>query len=245
MPYEIARGSPLTSWCDPAEMGLGKTIMVASLLHTNRPVTAQREDSTSEEDHESGDDSDAPYIASPVAKQSRQSRLTLGPVDGQSSSNANGRSHATAKGCASRYNATLVIAPTSLLNQWKDELKRSSKGELSVLVYNDSKDMTTLLGELDTGVDVVLASYGKVGAEYEKWGGPEGKGFTKRPRDGIFTVDWFRVILDEAHSIKSRSTRAAKSCYAITAKRRWCLTGTPIVNRLEDLYSLLHFIRCE
>ncbi|KAL8292853.1 hypothetical protein RQP46_000547 [Phenoliferia psychrophenolica] len=68
---------------------------------------------------------------------------------------------------------------------------------------------------------------------------------SKPKRKGLFSIEWFRVVLDEAHLIKSRTTRNAKACYALKAQRRWCLTGTPIVNRLEDLYSLLHFIRLE
>lgn len=52
-------------------------------------------------------------------------------------------------------------------------------------------------------------------------------------------------MLDEAHSIRNRATVAAKACYALNARRRWCLSGTPIVNRLEDLFSLLHFLRLE
>lgn len=220
--------------------------MVASLIHTNRPLqlgksrSAERSTSSSEDDSYSGEDSDKPYQPSPVGKQKRQSKLQLGTANGLSTTRIS-----PSKARAGRYNATLVIAPTSLLNQWKDELVRSAKGNLQVLVYNDSKDISTLVEELDGGVDVVIASYGKIGAEYEKWAGADGKGFSRTPKEGIYCVDWFRVILDEAHTIKSRSTRSARSCYAIRAKRRWCLTGTPIVNRLEDLYSLLHFIRCE
>ncbi len=47
-------------------------------------------------------------------------------------------------------------------------------------------------------------------------------------------------MLDEGHIIKTRNTRQAKAAFALQAERRWVLTGTPIQNKLDDLFSLVH-----
>jgi DNA repair protein RAD16 len=51
-----------------------------------------------------------------------------------------------------------------------------------------------------------------------------------------------RVILDEAHNIKERSTNAAKAAFALQAQYKWCLSGTPLQNRVGELYSLVRFL---
>lgn len=56
-------------------------------------------------------------------------------------------------------------------------------------------------------------------------------------------VAWFRVVLDEAQSIKNRRTQAARACWGLRAKRRWCLSGTPIQNTIDDLYSYFRFLK--
>lgn len=58
-------------------------------------------------------------------------------------------------------------------------------------------------------------------------------------------VNWFRVVLDEAQSVKNHRTRAAQACWGLRAKRRWCLSGTPIQNAVDDLYSYFRFLRFE
>ncbi|KAK7246560.1 hypothetical protein RIF29_41429 [Crotalaria pallida] len=56
-------------------------------------------------------------------------------------------------------------------------------------------------------------------------------------------VSWFRVVLDEAQSIKNHRTQVARACWGLRAKRRWCLSGTPIQNAIDDLYSYFKFLR--
>jgi SNF2 family DNA or RNA helicase len=56
-------------------------------------------------------------------------------------------------------------------------------------------------------------------------------------------VAWFRVVLDEAQSIKNHRTQVARACWGLRAKRRWCLSGTPIQNSIDDLYSYFRFLR--
>ncbi|GAM88980.1 hypothetical protein ANO11243_070140 [Dothideomycetidae sp. 11243] len=143
---------------------------------------------------------------------------------------------------------TLVVAPMSLLAQWASEAEKASKaGTLKTLMYygNDkSANLQTLCCEANAAnaPNLIITSYGTILSEFNQVAAAGGNRGTS---DGLFSLDYFRIILDEAHMIKNRQSKTAKACYELSARHRWVLTGTPIVNRLEDLFSLVRFLRVE
>ena len=58
-------------------------------------------------------------------------------------------------------------------------------------------------------------------------------------------VQWRRIILDEAHAIKDRSCNTAQACFTLSATFRWALSGTPLQNRVGELYSIIRFLRLD
>ncbi|MBW0503487.1 hypothetical protein O181_043202 [Austropuccinia psidii MF-1] len=217
------------------EMGLGKTIQMAALICTARPPQSP--------------------LNRPSPVDSRDSRLTAPKLERANDEDASNQGDEDVKpfnltlyqskldcgsNLARRSHATLVICPLTLLDQWKDELERCHKCLRVCLYHSDSK---TERNKLSDEFDVVISTYGIVANE---WSVVESKPFDRPSRTrGLFGIDWYRIILDEGHNIKNRNTRAARACYNLQGSRRWVLSGTPIVNRLEDLSSLLHFIRLE
>lgn len=129
---------------------------------------------------------------------------------------------------------TLIVCPMALLGQWKDEIETHSKPEsVSIFVHygGDRTNDPKVLSE----PDVVLTTYGVLTAAYKN-----------DENESIFhKVSWYRVVLDEAHTIKSSRTIGAQAAFKLSSHCRWCLTGTPLQNNLEDLYSLLCFLHVE
>jgi DNA repair protein RAD5 len=199
------------------EMGLGKTIQMLSLIHTHKSETAAE------------------------ARQSTRSVSSVNQLPRLPS--IQGRDTVTDAPCT-----TLVVAPMSLLAQWQSEAENASReGTLRTMLYYGNEknaDLPALCSEANAAnaPDVIITSYGVVLSEFTQIASKSGDRAGSR---GLFSLNFFRVILDEAHSIKNRQSKTARACYEIAAEHRWVLTGTPIVNKLEDLFSLVRFLRVE
>lgn len=83
----------------------------------------------------------------------------------------------------------------------------------------------------------------KKGKGKGKGEGADGDGSISPDAGPLARVAWFRVVLDEAQSIKNHRTQVARAAWGLRAKMRWCLSGTPIQNSIDDLYSYFRFLR--
>ena len=120
---------------------------------------------------------------------------------------------------------SLVVCPASLVLNWESEIRRFAP-QLTVLpILGDAEQRAASLRRT-AGYDVVVTSYDLLKRDIERYGAKE-----------------FRYhILDEAQVIKNHNTQNAKAVKAIRSRQRFALTGTPIENRLSELWSIFDFL---
>jgi superfamily II DNA or RNA helicase len=122
---------------------------------------------------------------------------------------------------------TLLVCPMSLVGNWEREAARFTP-DLAVLVHHGAdrlsgEELTSAL----SAADLVITTYG----------------LAARDQEALSQVEWARVVCDEAQNIKNAATRQARAVRAVPARSRIALTGTPVENRLSDLWSIMEFTR--
>lgn len=121
---------------------------------------------------------------------------------------------------------TLIITPKSTLYNWELEIKRHMSPELRWSFYH-GRGKHLEPHEL-VELDIVCTTYETVFHDTNRLA-------------TLQAVPWFRVVLDEAHHIRNR-TKCFRAVMNLRAERKWCLTGTPVQNSLEDLFSLTEYL---
>jgi superfamily II DNA or RNA helicase len=116
------------------------------------------------------------------------------------------------------HGRALVVAPTGVLFNWAEEIARFRPGLRASLYHGGAR-------ALDAAADVTLTSYA----------------ILRLDADALAAVDWDTVILDEAQVIKNPDSQVARAAHRLCAGFRVTLSGTPVENRLEELWSQLHF----
>ena len=124
--------------------------------------------------------------------------------------------------------ASLLVAPASLLANWAAEIERFAPTLTAIIAHPSamtSAELKALDGDRIAGVDLVITSYGSL---------------LRVP--ALLATSWRLAILDEAQAIKTPGAKQTRAAKQVDARARIALSGTPVENRLGDLWSLFDFL---
>ena len=162
----------------------------------------------------------------------------------------------------SNCRTTLIVASAALVSQWRREIadkvctsKESKFGIGRVREYHASAQTRSNeeLEELQE-CDVILTTYTQVQKSYPKSEIPAEfttaedkvkwwRKFFDEEKGPLHRIKWHRVVLDESQAIKNHQSLTSMACRALEAKHYWAMSGTPILNRVDEFYSTFKFLR--
>jgi non-specific serine/threonine protein kinase len=120
---------------------------------------------------------------------------------------------------------SLLVVPASLLANWQAELERFAPSLTWTIAHPSALSAAELAGTPGSGADLVITTYG-----------------TLARTEALRAGQWSLAILDEAQAIKNPGTRQTRAVKSLRARARIALTGTPVENRLGDLWSIFDFL---
>jgi hypothetical protein len=127
---------------------------------------------------------------------------------------------------ADAFGPTIVVCPMGIARQWTKELARFAPTLRVHLHHGPERLAGAALADACRASDVVVTSYDIV----------------TRDVDGLAEVEWDRLILDEAQDVKNPATMRAHAVRRLAARRRLAMTGTPIENRLQELWAIMDVV---
>ena len=120
----------------------------------------------------------------------------------------------------------LLVCPTSVLGNWNREVRRFAPPLKTLIYHGDKRPHGSLFSKAVAAVNLVITSYALV----------------QRDLKDLKRVEWQGVVLDEAQNIKNPEAKQSQAVRNIDAQFRIALTGTPVENRLSELWSILDFL---
>ncbi len=135
--------------------------------------------------------------------------------------------HSSNEGAANQTLPTLLIAPTTVLSNWRKEIEKFAP-QLKCLIHHGTRRhrKSTAFSQASLAVDIVITSFS----------------LANKDRALLKQNAWQRIVVDEAQNIKNPKSAQARAVCSFDAPRRIALTGTPVENRLTDLWSLFNFL---
>jgi hypothetical protein len=125
-----------------------------------------------------------------------------------------------------RPGPTLLVVPMSVVSNWVHEAKRFTPSLKVLVQHGVERKVGERLLDAALAADVVITTYA----------------LAHRDREHLSKIGWSRVVLDEAQNIKNPSAKQTRAVHAFNAPRRIALTGTPLENRLTELWSIVDFL---
>ena len=121
---------------------------------------------------------------------------------------------------------TLLVCPTSVLGNWEREVKKFGPTLTAFLYHGDKRPQGKAFAKAVQGKDLIITSYALI----------------HRDLKSLQTIAWQGVVLDEAQNIKNPDAKQSQAVRELDAQFRIALTGTPVENRLSELWSILDFL---
>ncbi|KAH8588528.1 SNF2 family N-terminal domain-containing protein [Bisporella sp. PMI_857] len=156
-----------------------------------------------------------------------------------------------------RRKTTLIVGPVALIRQWEREISKKVKVSHRLSVHLAHGAKKKLSWDELTNYDIVMTSYGTLAAEFRRLESykqeHKNRGILEAdidhaPMKKLFPMlgpssHFYRVILDEAQCVKNKNALSSKAACNLAASTRFCLTGTPMMNNIDELQSLIKFLK--